>query len=83
MRKLDFEAAKKAIDMGSRAGEVIASVVCSTYWGTPGVLKDLSILDSVNFEIAVDVMAYRHEQRWDDEKFWALAKYALNRLGTR
>lgn len=43
-------------------------------------LYDLIRLDSENFTLAVQVMAYRRSLGWGDDEFMKLERYALHRL---
>ncbi len=45
-------------------------------------LYELSKLDSENFELALQVIAYRRCQGWSDDEFWKLERYAVQRLAT-
>lgn len=62
------------LDTDHWSAKLVAEVVCSTYWGRTGVsLRELDRLDDENFQLAMDVMAYRRTQHWNDSKFYALA----------
>lgn len=78
---MDFQAIKKAIDLGTESGRIMAQVVVSSYRvGEMINLYDLDHLDSKNFELAIQIMSYRRIRGWSDEDFWKLECYATRRL---
>jgi hypothetical protein len=77
---MDFESVQHVIDMDSETGEIMAKVVISTYRGEPMALRDLDHFDSENFALALQVIGYRRNSKWSDNKFCALAQYAKARL---
>ncbi len=61
----------------------MANIVLSSYRkGELMNLYELSKLDSENFELALQVIAYRRCQGWSDDEFWKLERYAVQRLAT-
>lgn len=63
----------------SEAGRLLASAVCSAYWGGDYVvaLRDLSTkFDSENLGLVVALLDYRNTPNWSDNDFWRLACFA-------
>lgn len=77
---MDFNKVKEVIDIDTKTGLAMASVVSSVYWGTPCKLKSINNFDADNYVIAISVMGYRFEKDWDNKKFWELARYAKAKL---
>ena len=80
---MDLEAIKKAIDIQTESGRIMAQVVISSYRSGEMVnLYELDHLDSKNFDLAIQVMSYRRRRGWDDEDFWRLERHAVQRLSS-
>lgn len=79
---MDIQAIKKAIDIGTESGRIMAQVVVSSYRNGEMInLYDLDHLDSRNFGLAIQIMSFRRTPGWSDEEFWNLERYAVRRLG--
>lgn len=78
---MDFAAIKESIGRGGSGSEVMANVVVSSYWrDEPMSLFTLDRLDGVNRKLACEIMDYRRQQDWDNQKFYELALQAKDVL---
>lgn len=78
---MDIHSIKKAIDIETETGQLMAKIVVSSYRkGEPMNLYELIRLDSQNFKLAVQVMSYRRCPGWSDDEFLKLERYAAQRL---
>ena len=78
---MDFEAIKESINRGGSGSRVMANVVVSTYWQDELMsLFTLSRLDGINRKLAYEIMDYRRQDGWDEQKFHDLATHAKSVL---
>lgn len=78
---MDFEAIKESINRGGSGSKVMANVVVSTYWKDELMsLFSLDRLDGINRKLAYQIMDYRQQDGWDDQKFHELAIHAKSVL---
>lgn len=81
---MDFDKIKAAIggiDNTNDMRLLLAQIIISVYRkGVPVCLERMHNFDFENMAIAIEVMQYRHDPRWNDEKFCDLAQFAKNEI---
>ncbi len=77
---LDGKQLRDKLDGDHWSQQLLADVVCSTYWGFSRVsLQELGKLDAEDWQIAIEIMGYRRTPQWNDSKFYALAIWCKTR----
>lgn len=82
---MNIDEVKRVIDINTETGHNMARLVCSTYRPDQYLIGigNINSFDKKNFQVALTVIGYRHEQGWDDETFFELFKYAKARLDNK